>query len=129
MQLRTHLRIDTSLSGEVLELSEGYARLRLKTDQRMAADERGLVHGGFIFSLADFCAMATVNEPTVVLAQASIRFLKPVVVGDELMAEGRLVRSEGKKRWVQVEVKRGEEKTAEGEFLCVVPEGHVLDRQ
>ncbi|MEZ0337886.1 MAG: PaaI family thioesterase [Aquificaceae bacterium] len=129
MQLRTHLRIDTSLSGEVLELSEGYARLRLKTDQRMAADERGLVHGGFIFSLADFCAMATVNEPTVVLAQANIRFLKPVVVGDELMAEGRLVRSEGKKRWVHVEVKRGEEKTAEGEFLCVVPEGHVLDRQ
>ncbi|MCS7307610.1 MAG: thioesterase, partial [Aquificaceae bacterium] len=85
-----------------------------------------LVHGGFIFSLADFCAMATVNEPTVVLAQATIKFIKPVVVGDELIAEGRLIKSEGKKRWVQVEVKRGEEKTAEGEFLCVVPEKHVL---
>ncbi|MEN3028013.1 MAG: PaaI family thioesterase [Aquificaceae bacterium] len=84
MQLRTHLEIDTSLSGEVVELYEGYARLRLRTERRMMADETGLVHGGFIFSLADFCAMATINEPTVVLAQANISFLKPVVVGDEL---------------------------------------------
>ncbi len=126
MQLRTHLEIDTSLSGEIIELSEGSAVLKLKTDSRMVADEKGLVHGGFIFSLADFCAMATVNEPTVVLAQASIRFLKPVVVGDELIAEGRLTKAEGKKRWVFVEVKRGEEKIAEGEFLCIVPEKHVL---
>ena len=55
MQLRTHLKIDKSLSGEVVELSEGYAKLRLKTDSRMVADDMGLVHGGFIFSLADFC--------------------------------------------------------------------------
>ncbi len=128
MQLRTHLEIDKSLSGEVLELSEGRAVLRLKTDHRMIADSTGLVHGGFIFSLADFCAMATVNEPTVVLGQASIKFLKPVVVGDELIAEGRLTRSEGKKRWVSVEVKRKEEKVAEGEFLCFVPEKHVLSQ-
>ncbi|MCX8164459.1 MAG: PaaI family thioesterase [Aquificaceae bacterium] len=128
MQLRTHLEMDNSLSGEVVELSRGYARLRLKTDKRMVADSTGLVHGGFIFSLADFCAMATVNEPTVVLAQASMRFLKPVALGDELVAEGSLTRSEGKKRWVQVEVRRGEEKIAEGEFLCVVPEKHVLSQ-
>lgn len=126
MQLRTHLKIDKSLSGEVVELSEGYAKLRLKTDSRMVADDMGLVHGGFIFSLADFCAMACVNEPNVVLAQASIRFLKPVKVGEEIFSEGRIIREEGKKRWVQVEVKRGEEKVAEGEFLCVVPERHVL---
>lgn len=126
MRLKTHLKIDTSLSGQVVELSEGYAKLRLETDQRMVADEHGLVHGGFIFSLADFCAMAVVNEPTVVLAHASISFLKPVRVGDVLYAEGRLVSSEGKKRWVKVEVFRGEDKVAEGDFLCIVPQKHVL---
>jgi len=128
MQLRTHLRIDTSLSGQVVELSEGYAKLTLKTDERMVADEYGLVHGGFIFSLADFCAMAVVNEPTVVLAKASISFIKPVRVGDVLFAEGRLTASEGKKRFVKVEVFRGEEKVAEGDFLCVVPQKHVLSQ-
>ncbi|MFN3976806.1 MAG: PaaI family thioesterase [Aquificaceae bacterium] len=126
MQLKTHLKIDKSLSGEVLELSEGYAKVGLRTDERMVADEKGLIHGGFIFSLADFCAMAAVNEPTVVLAQANIKFLKPVKLGEELLAEGRVERSEGKKRWVKVEIKRGEEKVAEGEFFCVVPERHVL---
>ncbi|MFN3869928.1 MAG: PaaI family thioesterase [Aquificaceae bacterium] len=126
MRLKTHLKIERSLSGELIELSEGYAKLRLKTDERMVADEWGLIHGGFIFSLADFCAMAAVNEPTVVLAQASIKFLKPVRLGDELLAEGRVERWEGKKRWVKVEVKRGEEKVAEGEFFCLVPEKHVL---
>ncbi len=126
MQLRTHLEIDRSLSGEIVELSKNYAKLRLRTDDRMVADQWGLIHGGFIFSLADFCAMAAVNEANVVLAQASIKFLKPVKVGDELLAEGRVERSEGKKRWVKVEVKRGEEKVAEGEFFCLVPEKHVL---
>ena len=47
-------------------------------------------------------------------------------IRDRLIAEGRLTKSEGKRRWVFVEVKRGEEKVAEGEFLCVVPEKHVL---
>jgi acyl-coenzyme A thioesterase PaaI-like protein len=51
-------------------VGEGYAVVELKTKENMRADEKNLVHGGFIFSLADYCAMLTVNEPTVVLASA-----------------------------------------------------------
>ncbi len=128
MEQRTHLKVDKSLSGQVVELSEGRAVVRLRTDERMVADEKGLIHGGFIFSLADFCAMVCVNEPNVVLASASVSFKKPVLLGDELLAHGELIRSEGKKRWVKVVVKRGEEEVFEGEFFCVVPEVHVLER-
>lgn len=32
----------------------------------MAADEYRLVHGGFIFGLADYAVMLAINEPTVV---------------------------------------------------------------
>lgn len=42
MQLKTHLKINTSLSGKPIDLSQGYAKLILKTDERI---------------LADFCAM------------------------------------------------------------------------
>ncbi|SHK30673.1 hotdog fold thioesterase [Thermocrinis minervae] len=126
MQLRTHLKIDQSLSGKPIELKEGYALVELKTDERMVADEMGLVHGGFIFSLADYCAMLTVNEETVVLAGANVKFKKPVVVGDTLLAEGKLLSKEGKKRIVKVTVTRGGEEVFEGEFICVVPEKHVL---
>jgi acyl-coenzyme A thioesterase PaaI-like protein len=71
--------------------------------------------------------MLTVNEPTVVLASAKVDFKKPVVVGDTLRAEGRLLRAEGKKRWVEVKVYRNQDLVFFGEFLCVVPDKHVLD--
>ncbi len=127
MQLRTHLKIDQELSGTPIEVGEDYAVVELKTKENMRADEKNLVHGGFIFSLADYCAMLTVNEPTVVLASAKVDFKKPVVVGDTLQAEGRLLRTEGKKRWVEVKVYRNQDLVFLGEFLCVVPDKHVLD--
>ena len=60
--------------------------VKLKTNEKMVADEKGLIHGGFIFSVADYSAMLAVNEPTVVLAGANVKFLKPVIVGDEILA-------------------------------------------
>jgi uncharacterized protein (TIGR00369 family) len=126
VEIRTHRRIDQSLSGVPVELYEGKAILKLKTDERMVADEYGLIHGGFIFSLADYASMLAVNEETVVLAKAEVKFLKPVKLGDEVVATAEVKGIEGKKRFVSVEVKRGDEVVFTGEFLCVVPEKHVL---
>jgi len=93
----------------------------------MAADERGLVHGGFTFGLADYAAMLAVNEPTVVLGSAQVKFLGPVVAGDRLEAEAVLDRSEGRKRFIKVTVRRGSTPVLEGELLAVVPDTHILD--
>ncbi len=127
MELKTHKKIDQRLCGRPVELNKGFARVELETISEMAADEKGLVHGGFIFGLADYAAMLAVNEETVVLAGAEVKFLKPVVVGDALLATAQLTKKEGKKRWVEVEVKKGEVSVFKGEFFCVVPERHVLD--
>ncbi|MGC9109448.1 MAG: thioesterase, FlK family [Caldimicrobium sp.] len=127
MEIRTHRRIDQTLSGIPVELSQGKAIVKLKTDERMVADGKGLIHGGFIFSLADYAAMLSVNEETVVLAKAEVKFIKPVRLGDEIEAHAEVREIEGKKRKVYVEVKRGEEVVFVGDFLCVVPEKHVLD--
>jgi uncharacterized protein (TIGR00369 family) len=126
VEIRTHRQIDQSLSGVPVELSQGKAIVKLKTDERMVADEYGLIHGGFIFSLADYASMLAVNEETVVLAKAEVKFLKPVKLGDEVVATAEVKGIEGKKRFVSVEVKRGDEVVFTGEFLCVVPEKHVL---
>lgn len=126
MEIRTHRRIDQSLSGVPVELSQGKAIVKLKTGERMVADEYGLIHGGFIFSLADYASMLAVNEETVVLAKAEVKFLKPVKLGDEVVATAEVKGIEGKKRFVSVEVKRGDEVVFTGEFLCVIPEKHVL---
>jgi acyl-coenzyme A thioesterase PaaI-like protein len=128
MNPRTHERIARHLCGEPVDLGPGRARVALTAAPEMAADARGLVHGGFTFGLADYAAMLAVNEPTVVLASAQTKFLGPIVVGDRVEAEATVERTDGRKRWVKVVVRRGEVPMLEGEFLAVVPDKHLLDR-
>lgn len=123
---RTHEKIDSRLCGTVLDLAPGEARVELVTRDDMLADGHGLVHGGFVFGLADYAAMLAVNHPHVVLGEAQVRFLKPVVVGDRLLAEARAEPPEGRQVQVFVEVRRGDETVFNGEFLCFAPERHVL---
>jgi uncharacterized protein (TIGR00369 family) len=127
MDQRTHERIAAHLCGRPVELSAGRARVALETAPEMAADARGLVHGGFTFGLADYAAMLAVNEPTVVLASAQVKYLGPVVVGDRVEAEAVVARTEGRKRWVTVVVRREGAPVVEGEFVAVVPDSHILD--
>jgi acyl-coenzyme A thioesterase PaaI-like protein len=128
MEQRTHEHIARHLCGEPIELGPGHARVALDTAPEMAADARGLVHGGFTFSLADYAAMLAVNEPTVVLASAQTKFLGPVVVGDRVEAEAAVDRTDGRKRWVKVVVRRAGAPVFEGEFLAVILDQHILDR-
>jgi len=124
--LNTHEKINRIYSGEIVKLEVGYAKVLLETTEAMRADEVGLVHGGFIFSAADFAAMASVNEPNVVLASCNCLFLAPVRVGDSVTFEATEHQTEGRKRNVSVRGFVHEIKVFEGEFKTVVTERHVL---
>ena len=126
MKIKTHRKIDTELCGTPLEVGQGFSRVRFFAIEGMAVDESGLVHGGFVFGLADYAAMIAVNHPTVVLGGAEVRFLLPVRTGDTLLAEARVVSSKGKKQVVEVVVQREGEIVFEGAFTCFVLEKHVL---
>jgi uncharacterized protein (TIGR00369 family) len=122
----THQKIDPTLCGTPLEVKEGQSRVRLQTNERMAVDESGLVHGGFIFGLADYSAMIAVNHPNVVLGAADVKFLKPVRVDEVLLAEAKVRLKDGKRHVVSVTVQRGDMNVFEGDFTCFVLERHVL---
>lgn len=124
---QTHLRIDPSLCGAPRRLDDGRAEVTLATTAAMAADEQGLVHGGFVFGLADYAAMLAVNHPRVVLGAATSKFLRPLRVGDEVVAVATRTAVTGRKHTVAVEVRRGEEAVMTGEFTCLVLDRHVLD--
>lgn len=123
----THERIDAELSGDIDELKRGFARVILETIDIMSADDQGLVHGGFIFSAADYAAMLAVNERNVVLAGASSQFLAPVRVGDHVVFEAYERQKEGRKRSVYVKGTVLDIKVFEGEFKTVVTDNHVLN--
>ena len=128
---RTHLEIDRRLSGEPIELAPGRARVAFETRAEMVADAHGLVHGGFVFSLADHAAMLAVNEPNVVLASAELQFVAPVRVGEQVVATASVISSDGSKHQVEVVVDAGSEsprRVATGSFRAVVPSRHVLER-
>jgi len=133
---RTHLAIDRRLCGEPLDTPQadaGTARVALTTLPEMAVDAAGLVHGGFVFGLADHAAMLAVNEPFVVLGSAAVRFLRPVRVGERLVADARREDAQGRKSRVLVEVRRapGGEQAGElvmsGELVCLTLDRHVLE--
>lgn len=127
MEVITHQKINQELCGKPLEIKEGYSRVELVTLESMAADKTGLVHGGFIFGQADYAAMIAVNHPNVVLGGADVKFLKPVKVGEKVLAQASVTAIEGKKNTVEVVVTRGEEKVFQGTFFCFVLGKHVLN--
>jgi len=124
---QTHSQIDPRLVGFPIKVVKGTAVVTLVATADMAADQHNLVHGGFVFGLADYAAMLAINHPNVVLGAAQVRFLKPVVVGDALAATAKRGEDEGKKQFVEVEVKCGDELVFTGTFTCFSPEKHVLE--
>lgn len=126
MDARTHLRIDPRWVGEPVGLSEGRATAALETMIDMAADEQGLVHGGFVFGLADYAAMLAVNHPNVVLGGADVRFVAPVKVGDRVVAEARVTAEAGHKRTVEVAATVDGKPVLTGTMTAFVLDRHVL---
>lgn len=78
------------LGISILEVKEGYSKIQMKVRPEMI-NGFGIVHGGIAFSLADSAfAFACNNRNNLSVAlDTSINFLKPVHVGDELVAEAK----------------------------------------
>ena len=76
------------LGIEVLEIKEGYSKIKMLVREEMI-NGFGIVHGGVTFSFADSAFAFACNNRNVlsVALDTSINFLKPVHVGDELIAE------------------------------------------
>ena len=127
VDIRTHLAIDQALCGKPLFIEDGESQVTFTTLPEMAADKSGLVHGGFVFGLADYAAMVAVNHPNVVLGSADVKFLKPVQVGDTLEARASVQKVDGNKQMVDVVIKQRDKKVFTGRFTCFVLETHVLD--
>jgi len=127
MESSTHLAIDANLVGVIVELGDGRAECALECGNAMRADDRGLVHGGFVFGLADYAAMCAVNDPNVVLGSAETRFVAPVKTGDRVVAKASRTATKGRKHSVEVVCSVGDTEVMTGTFTCFVLDQHVLE--
>ncbi|HVZ25391.1 MAG TPA: hydroxyphenylacetyl-CoA thioesterase PaaI [Sediminibacterium sp.] len=81
-------RFSQWLGIEILEVREGYSRIRMQVRPEMV-NGFGIAHGGIAFSLADSAfAFACNNRNNLSVAlDTAIQFIKPVQTGDMLTAE------------------------------------------
>lgn len=79
-----------SLGMRMEDVTPGCARLRMTVRHDMV-NGHGICHGGFVFALADtaFAVACNTYNAVTVAAAASIDFLAPVRVNDELTAQAR----------------------------------------
>ena len=70
--------------------------------------------------------MIAVNHPHVVLGASDVKFLKPVRVGDTVLAQAQVREVEGKKYSVSVSVTKDAQVVFQGTFTCFVLDKHVL---
>jgi uncharacterized protein (TIGR00369 family) len=127
IEQHTHKMINKELCGLPLKLEDGYSKVKLKLTSNMIVDNTGLIHGGFIFSLADYAAMLAINHPNTILGGANVRFVKPVLIDETLIAEAIFIKTEGKKHIVDVSVKRKDDIIFTGEFICFTPDYHITE--
>jgi len=129
MKVKTHKRANPRLLGRPISINDdGEAVVELEANGEMAVDEKGLVHGGFTFGLADYAAMLAVNHPNVVLGASRVRFLSPVKCSDLMLARARVVDRDGKRREVEVSVSVGDREVLAGTMTCFTLDKHVLEQ-
>jgi acyl-coenzyme A thioesterase PaaI-like protein len=127
LDIKTHTHARENLLGTPIRIATGEtAEVALTAAPEMAVDEKGLIHGGFTFGLADYAAMLAVNHPFVVLGGSECRFLAPVKVGDSMIASARVEKTEGSRISVCVDVNVGDVKGFTGVFTCFILKDHVL---
>ena len=75
------------LGAEVLEVKDGFAKVKMKVRSEML-NGHGVAHGGISFSLADsaFAFASNSHGQKAVSIETSINHIKPIFEGDELVA-------------------------------------------
>lgn len=105
------------LGMQLAEVRAGYARMSMTIQPHMVQGH-GSAHGGYLFLLADSTFAFACNSygPATVAAHCDISFLRPGVVGDELVAEAVERSRYGRNGIYDVTVRRARDDVVIAEF-------------
>ena len=93
------------LGLNVISVSEGKATISMKLNEDMLNPSRS-PHGGAILSLADHtCGTAAMTLGPCVGGQFSVNFIAAPNVGEDVVAEARIIHNGRRTRIIEVEVK------------------------
>ncbi|SPF54973.1 Transcription factor FapR [Candidatus Desulfosporosinus infrequens] len=106
------------LIGKLLELIIGKkARSELMIDESMVLAKARVARGHYLFAQANSLAIALVDAPMALTGSVELKFLRPVQLGEIVVAEGRVLKRKQSKYWVQVSVKVEAEEVLRGNWV------------
>ncbi|HEY8425842.1 MAG TPA: transcription factor FapR [Limnochordales bacterium] len=104
--------------GELVELRLGrWGLSTLRTGPEMAFARTGIVRGHYLFAQANSLAVALVDADVVVTGSARVRFVRPVRVGEEVLARAELTRSRSHTHLIDVVSRCGTDEVFRGLFV------------
>lgn len=104
--------------GELIEVSLGESGLSiLDTADGMGFARTRIVRGHHIFAQANSLAVAIIDAPVALTGSAELRFVRPVTVGERLIAKAEVVSREGRRHVVEVHTRAGSDEVFTGQFV------------
>jgi len=109
---------EQELIGELLELVIGErARSKLLIDESMVLAKARVARGHYLFAQANSLAIALVDAPMAVTGSVELKFIRPVQLGEIVVAEGKVLKQKQNKYWVQVLLKVATEEVLRGDWV------------
>lgn len=110
----------SELIGEIIDLEVNRSGISyLETNNEMAFGKTDIVKGHYIFSMAESLAMAVINTKAALTGVANMKYRKPVMAGDKLVAKAEVTRQRDESFFVHVKIYVKQEQVFRGKFILV----------
>lgn len=121
---RNYSRVRTitgkEIVGELVDLELGKKGISiLEPDDTMAFEKTNIVRGQFIYAQAESLAIAVIDADVALIGVANIKYKKPVLSGQKLVAHAEVIRKRGNKYFVWVKLRVKMEEVFRGKFILV----------
>lgn len=111
---------DQELIGELRELVIGErACSELMIEESMVLAKARVARGHYLFAQANSLAIALVDAPIALTGSVKLKFIRPVQVGDVVVAVGRVQKRKQNIYWVQVSAHVGTDEVLRGDWILV----------
>ncbi|CCQ92372.1 transcription factor controlling fatty acid and phospholipid metabolism [[Clostridium] ultunense Esp] len=123
--------LEEEVIGEIVDLTLDQSAISILTiTEEHVFSRTGIARGHILFAQANSLAVALTNAEVALTAQANIRFLRPVHLGERVIAKAKVVK-EGKREYLSVRVDGyvNEEMVMTGEFLVYRRQEKAQERE
>jgi len=106
--------------GELVDIQPGKSAISiLDTNKDMVFENSQVVKGQHIYAQAESIALAIIDAHTALTGVANIKYKRPILAGEKLVAKAEVIRERGNKYFVWVMIYVKQQEVFRGKFILV----------